>query len=142
MAVLTSTHRIERVERERDEWKALHNERVADVHRLVERVRELEAELANDHDDAVHIVSPYDESLTVCGRARNHKITVDATDPRPNSFHGCWTCLGEVDMPRSQAGRFPDPKHPADYLRVLALLPWWFWLGPAAFVVAGLLWGN
>jgi hypothetical protein len=48
-------------------------------------------------DDAVHIVDPCDESATLCGGARNHLITVDATDPRPNSFNGCWTCLQEAE---------------------------------------------
>jgi hypothetical protein len=58
-------------------------------------------------DDATHIVNPSDESLTLCGEARNHRITVDLTDPRPNSFDGCWTCLTEADR------AIPQPAEPA-----------------------------
>lgn len=48
-------------------------------------------------DDAVHILDPERAHHTLCGGVADGLNTVALTEPRPDSFGGCWTCLETAD---------------------------------------------
>ncbi len=50
-------------------------------------------------DDAVHILYPGNTWLCLCGqKGRRKRISI--TDPWPDTWDGCWTCLIEAEKIR------------------------------------------
>jgi hypothetical protein len=45
-------------------------------------------------DDAIHIASPQDPTVTLCGNVDRNMV---ALEDRPDGWAGCWSCLTIAD---------------------------------------------
>lgn len=52
---------------------------------------------AGGHDDAIHLVAHKGQARTLCGLHVPSRNVVLLSDPRPDSWAGCWTCLDEAE---------------------------------------------
>jgi hypothetical protein len=51
-----------------------------------------------NYDDADHIKSPVDSSMTLCGQQAWRVLNaLNFDDPRPNGAEACWTCLKNAE---------------------------------------------
>ena len=51
----------------------------------------LDAASALAWDDAIHIAAPWEPRSSLCGNWNRNLVAL--SDPRPNGWEGCWTCL-------------------------------------------------
>lgn len=70
------------------------------AYRLHEEGREEESVLLYsfgeaEWDDAIHIASPWNGHMSLCGNKGRNLVPLDGE--RPGGVEGCWTCLQQVE---------------------------------------------